>query len=182
MLFSSLYSSSEKTDDLSLQPLTVTFQDIHAGLEHFQKGGTLSTDLTDAIGKEVSIRGFVYQAKDGHMILSAEPDLKSCCVGGSGKRLEQVALINLSPDSVSSNALDLIGTLHFDAHHDHPLVLDVSAIQHRSSGSLWIYVILAFSLFCMACACLWHGHMRIKLRTRTNITTEITEGTEKLEN
>lgn len=42
--------------------------------------------------QDVSIRGFVYRAKNGKVVLAAEPDLKTCCVANQGTIIRQVIL------------------------------------------------------------------------------------------
>lgn len=42
--------------------------------------------------QRVRIRGFLYQAKDGRLILAAEPNLKSCCVAAVAQRKKQIVI------------------------------------------------------------------------------------------
>jgi hypothetical protein len=42
--------------------------------------------------KEVQIRGFLYQRQDGIMLLAAQPNLRSCCLGSASK-IEQQLII-----------------------------------------------------------------------------------------
>lgn len=49
-------------------------------------------------GKEIEIRGFLYQREDGKLILASQPNLRSCCVGTKSKIQQQIIVEgNLEP-------------------------------------------------------------------------------------
>lgn len=50
----------------------------------------LERNLCDYHQKDVQIRGFLYQREDGTLILSSEPNLKTCCLGSKDKISQQV--------------------------------------------------------------------------------------------
>ena len=41
-------------------------------------------------GQVIEIRGFLYETVDSQVILAAEPNLKSCCVGSDSKKQKQM--------------------------------------------------------------------------------------------
>lgn len=41
-------------------------------------------------GRTLSVRGFLYRAADGRLILSTEPGLKTCCVGSATRANQQM--------------------------------------------------------------------------------------------
>lgn len=43
-------------------------------------------------GREISIKGFLYEEKEGKRLLCCEPDLKSCCLGSAGKVTQQIVV------------------------------------------------------------------------------------------
>lgn len=58
---------------------------------------------------KATVRGFLYQTKDGDWILSEDPQLKSCCINAPGKMGEQIVLDGeFQP---SGRAVDVKGTL-----------------------------------------------------------------------
>src|SRR5262249_33551792 len=61
--------------------------------------------------REVAIRGFLYAGKDGRRILSAEPNLKTCCIGSAHKAQSQIIVDSTLHVLPSSRAVTLQGTL-----------------------------------------------------------------------
>lgn len=49
-------------------------------------------ELANFNGKEIQIRGFLYQTEDKKLILAALPNLKSCCVGTASQRSQQIVV------------------------------------------------------------------------------------------
>lgn len=60
--------------------------------------------------QKIEIRGFLYRMEEGQLILAAEPNLKSCCVGTAKNRNKQITI--KSDDLVPrSTVVELQGTL-----------------------------------------------------------------------
>ena len=71
---------------------------------------TTDTDLSSiSNGEELSLRGFLYKTDQGEWILSAEPNLKSCCVGTKSKAQSQVALSGNLDESHLQKAVTVKG-------------------------------------------------------------------------
>lgn len=62
-------------------------------------------------GREVQIRGFLYQKEDGSWILAAEPNLRTCCVGAPGKAKGQIALADDFSATPTKRVVTLQGSL-----------------------------------------------------------------------
>ena len=60
--------------------------------------------------QEVEMRGFLYTAPDGRLILADEPNLKTCCVGSPHKKQEQVTIIGGEHLPKTNRAVTLKGT------------------------------------------------------------------------
>lgn len=54
--------------------------------------GEIPAELRQVEGHHIRIRGFLYSLEDGGMVLAADPDLKSCCIGSSSLVHRQIAM------------------------------------------------------------------------------------------
>lgn len=63
-------------------------------LKTFSEGSDqeIKRNLSHYDGQKVSVKGFLYETKEGKHILSSEPNLKSCCVGASAKVSQQIVV------------------------------------------------------------------------------------------
>lgn len=69
-------------------------------------------DLAVYHQREIKIRGFIYQADNGRVILAEAPDLKSCCVGAQHKVARQLVVTGIEGQATqSTRALVLQGIL-----------------------------------------------------------------------
>jgi hypothetical protein len=61
-----------------------------------------SSKIQEFHGKEVIVRGFLFQTLDGNWILSETPNVKSCCAGSPSKATKQIFLEgNLSQNDIN---------------------------------------------------------------------------------
>lgn len=89
----------------------LTFDQLHEGYSSWSLSGTFPETLLAYDDQQVMIRGFLYSAGDEAWILASEPNLKSCCVGASGKRGLQLAVTGSLPKEPPATALLVQGTL-----------------------------------------------------------------------
>lgn len=68
-------------------------------------------------GEIIIIRGFLYHISDEISILSAEPNLKSCCIGSDSKRLQQVIVYGDDLPTQNNLAVTLSGSLFSEKSH-----------------------------------------------------------------
>lgn len=74
-------------------------------------------DLPKESTEHVQIRGFLYQAPDGNIVLAAEPNLRSCCIGSK----PHIMVDGLLTIPKTGNAVLLEGDLIVEAHHHYRL-------------------------------------------------------------
>lgn len=68
-------------------------------------------EFSDLNGQLVAIRGFLYESSESQVILAAEPNLKSCCVGNASKRQKQLLIHGNIHPTTSNSAITLQGNL-----------------------------------------------------------------------
>lgn len=80
---------------------------------------------TKSIPQKVAIKGFLYKSDSHDIILAAEPNLKSCCIGNSTKRNRQIIVIGDIPPSFLSQRkpVTLVGVLTIDPSRPFPAQL-----------------------------------------------------------
>lgn len=65
--------------------------------------------VKDLSGQEVEVRGFVYESKQGKVVLASQPNLKSCCVGSTKKIRNQIVLLGDLPEIPLQRAVTVQG-------------------------------------------------------------------------
>lgn len=65
-------------------------------------------------GKKVKIKGFLYTNLKKEWVLSAEPHLKTCCVGSKGKVEQQIFLDGIFNDKMINRIIEMEGIFKFD--------------------------------------------------------------------
>lgn len=119
----------------------LTFEDV----EHL--------DRTSWKPQTVQIRGFLYTSQQlNTMILAAQPDLKSCCVGTESKIEKQIIIKGIEPFS-TLQALTLEGVLTLNPSYNdvgkvtHLFVLEKSRLVDSHSNHLnWILIVFLLVL------------------------------------
>lgn len=91
--------------------------------------------------QEIKIRGFLYQQENGLLILAAEPNLKSCCVGNINKKDRQIIVEgSIVPNS---KAVMLQGLFKNDPQGYN--LLNASLVKENGSHTfLWTLACLTF--------------------------------------
>ncbi len=86
------------------------------------------------IGREVSIRGFLYQTATGSWILSSRPNLKTCCIGNPLNVTTQVAVDGKDLVASPDRAISVRGTFYIEERHDNHGAL--TALFHLRKAQL----------------------------------------------
>lgn len=77
-------------------PVPLSFQKLEGLEDYFDRETALKhleREFRAYNHHEVTMRGFLYQDKEKRWLLSAEPNLKSCCLGTSAKIATQVVVL-----------------------------------------------------------------------------------------
>ena len=89
-------------------------------------------DLDDTVFSNdqlITIRGFLYESPESQLILAAEPNLKTCCVGSASKRQKQLLVTgDIAPALTRSSAVTLQGNLVIALEDNFPFRLENSLI------------------------------------------------------
>lgn len=100
---------------------------------------------------EIEVRGFLYTAPDGRLILAAEPDLKTCCVGSSLKTQQQIILLGGENLPKTKRAITLKGTFFYTIQGDMPLYFMKNPVvieeNHRMEFALILLSIAIVSYY-----------------------------------
>lgn len=128
----------------------MTFDQLEGAYSSWQATGQLPHELLDDQDQLVQIRGFLYKTALGSedaWILAAEPNLKSCCMGSSGKRGLQLIATGDLPESPPSTAVVLQGHLALSVEVQGPFYALSDASLKPSTYSLGSPAILILLLF-----------------------------------
>jgi hypothetical protein len=95
-------------------------------------------DFSHLNGQLVAIRGFLYETPESLMVLAAEPDLKSCCVGSASKRQRQLLVTgNIDRAVAGGGAVTLQGNLVVAIGDDFPYRLEEGEIVAGEDRCYW---------------------------------------------
>jgi hypothetical protein len=121
--------------------------------------------------KNVSIRGFLYKAKEGQLILASEPNLKTCCIGSPHKIWQQITLIDELESIPEKQAVTIEGTIvvnpSWDSNHKLKSVFEMenAHLISKSSSLVIPFKRLIMGLCALAIA-IYFGMRSIKKRSR----------------
>lgn len=141
----------DKVDEIRV-PIFLTFEELDRGYSFWQSSGHLPQELLSMQNQLVQIRGFLYKTElnnRGAWILAAEPNLRSCCVGSSGKRGLQLVVTGDLPREGSITAVSLKGHLQFPGEIQGPFygLSDVSLQSDITSyGTITLLIIFLISV------------------------------------
>jgi hypothetical protein len=104
-------------------------------------------------GQTIEIRGFLYETADSNLILAAEPDLKSCCIGSTSKRHKQLLISgNIQPEMSRGSPITLQGNLYMDFKGTFPFKLQnaIPVAETTKSYSTFLIAISTLALISVA--------------------------------
>ena len=87
--------------------------------------------------KEIRIRGFLYQSREGQWILAPEPNLKSCCIGSSHQAAKQIILSGNYNKKKINEVIAVEGSL---TREDSRYYLKGEKLIESKKNHLWIYI------------------------------------------
>lgn len=93
-------------------------------------------DAANLDGQLITIRGFLYESSESQMILAAEPNLKTCCVGSTSQQQRQ--LLVTGDINLVNSAITLKGNLVVSLGDDFPFRLENAVIMPQNDQSYWI--------------------------------------------
>lgn len=135
LLFWNAFIFAENSTNLSFQDLSgVNSVESAASMYH---------------GREVTVRGFLYQSLDGRWILASEPNLKTCCVGSPRKVWQQI-IVDGEFESVPANkVVQIAGTLRVDPVQDDKnaftqvfRLVNPHLVQEDDNG-IWLWIVMS---------------------------------------
>lgn len=115
---------------------TIAAEEIIPLINFFSLESTLKEEMLRQ-NQLIQIRGFLYEANDSTLILSAEPHLKTCCIGRETKKYKQLLVSgNLINEATRENAITLQGNLTTDLNHRYPFQLQNASVIKENQLSL----------------------------------------------
>lgn len=93
-------------------------------------------------GKEVALRGFLYNTEKGQALLALEPNIPSCCVG---KKDKSFVILKGDFSGSSSRASVIEGKITKDASHW--MMVSPQLIEEQKMGLSWLFLPLATLIF-----------------------------------
>ncbi len=110
-------------------------------------------NLAERHPQPVRIRGFLYQAADGRLILAAEPNLKSCCVAAAAMQQRQI-LVTGTVDIPHPNNYAVLLEGHFIvdniAAHNPRYRLENATLVAEDDGASGLILIIILSALLLA--------------------------------
>lgn len=104
-------------------------------------------------GQLIQIRGFLYKTNDSTLILAAEPNLKSCCIGSASKRHKQLLVSGKEEFPLNQNtATTLQGNLQITPNDTFPFRLENARIIPEKNQSKTMLTLIGFILILMSSA------------------------------
>lgn len=100
-------------------------------------------------GKKVKIKGFLYINQKHEWILSAEPNLKTCCMGSKEKATQQIFLNGIFDEKWINQIIAIEGIFKFNPNGDegrHYFLSDVIVIKEDKSYVNFILAVLGILL------------------------------------
>ncbi|MCH1429174.1 MAG: hypothetical protein GWP59_04160 [Chlamydiales bacterium] len=113
---------------------------------------TLKADLEFIDGKNLILKGFLYKNKAGAWLLSPEPSLKTCCVGGKKKVMSQLYLDKEFDDDLINQVVTLEGVFHINQEEDSEggltklFSLEHVRVHNSESKSFLPYLVVAVGM------------------------------------
>jgi hypothetical protein len=137
-----------KGDPNNLTAYPLTFDQLYEGYSLWNNSGHLPDFILNYDDQEVIIRGFLYSVGNDGWILASEPNLKSCCVGASGKRSLQIYAEGSLPKEPTRAAILVQGTLKITPGTLKPFYALEQAFISEEPLSLSIVWIVALACVC----------------------------------
>lgn len=109
----------ENAVSLSLTCLQQGFARVSVQTDQKELTQELISQFQDVHQSEVRLRGFLFKSPSGRWLLSAEPDLKSCCAGSPLKVSKQVFLDGNYEEEGINKLVEMRGIFTIDLKRNH---------------------------------------------------------------
>ena len=106
-----------------------------------------------AYPREVTLRGFLYRTQAGDLVLAAEPNLKSCCVGAQHKVKKQIFVEGHIENPIAGQVYVLQGIFTVDPITGSYLLREAARVHSQADFSKWtaVCILLVFiAAICLA--------------------------------
>lgn len=148
------------------EPTALSFNHLKGLSDHLPREAAiqhLQRELSAYDQKRVQIRGFLYRSDEGNWILSAEPNLMTCCVNKQDKIGRIIFVIGSSLEASPSQAVTVEGLLSINPAWDQNgnlkqiYVLNNATVLptqiSRSTLALSLIAFLGFIISCILIKC-----------------------------